>query len=95
MLIMQKARAHLWLIHTARQRDLDRYRERNREQWIPMYYTEMFTLVRDRKELGPIVSYYVNPVPCTCPGPIPMQCEQAIILSLLITDFSNLYSYSH
>ena len=59
----------LWLIHTAREWDWDRYREREQDQWILKYCTEMFTFV------GPIVSYCVGPVPCTCSGPVPFRSD--------------------
>ena len=37
----------LWLIHTARDRDRDRYKGPDWEQWVLSYCTEMFTVVRD------------------------------------------------
>ena len=41
-------------------------------------YRNVHTGLRQGKELGSIVSYYAGPVPSTCPGPIPVQGEQAI-----------------
>ena len=39
----------------------------------------MFTLIWDRTETKPIVSYCANPIPCACLGPGPVQCEWAIV----------------
>ena len=41
-------------------------------------YRNVHTGPRQGKEPGPIVSYGADPVPCTCPGPGPVQCEKAI-----------------
>ena len=31
---------------------------------------------------GPIVSYGASSIPCTGPGPVPVQCQKAITVSL-------------
>ena len=38
-------------------------------------YRNIHTGPRQGKEPGSIVFYCAAPVPCTCPGPVPMQCE--------------------
>ena len=39
------ARCEQAFIHTAQEQDRNRNGERDQEQWVLMYYTEMFTLV--------------------------------------------------
>ena len=57
----------------------DRDRDPKWDQWVLIYYTEIFTLICDQDPLFLIVSYesYVPfPVPSlTSPGPGPVQCE--------------------
>ena len=38
-------------------------------------YRNGHTGTRQGKEPGSVVSYSAGPVPCTCPGPVPVQCE--------------------
>ena len=71
----------LRIIHTAREGDLDRYWERDQEQWIPMYRN----VHRQGKELEATVSYLVGPVPSTCSGPVPVQCEQAVSAAQILS----------
>ena len=40
-----------------------------------MLCRNVHTGLRQGKESGSIVSYCADPVPCTCPGPVPGQCE--------------------
>ena len=35
----------------------------------------VYTGARQGQEQRPIVSYCAIPVPCTSPGPVPVQCE--------------------
>ena len=41
-------------------------------------YRNVHTGPRPGKEPRPIASFCAGPVPCICPGPILLQCEQAI-----------------
>ena len=43
-------------------------------------YRNLHTGPRQGKEQESIVSHWAGPIPCTRPGPIPVQCEQAIAL---------------
>ena len=40
-------------------------------------YRNVHTGAREGKEPRPIVSYCAGPVPCTNPGPVSVQCEEA------------------
>ena len=43
-------------------------------------YRNAHTDLRQGKEPRSIVSYCAGPAHCSCPGPFPVQCEQAIRL---------------
>ena len=67
----------LWLILTARNRDRDRSRGRDWEQWVLLYCTEMFTMVPRQEweldQLSPVV-----PVPFPVPVPVPCSVNKPL-----------------
>ena len=65
----------LWRVHTERNRDRDRCRGRDQDQWVSLYYVYCSHHVETGTGTWPIVSYCAGLVPCTCPGPGPVQCE--------------------
>ena len=70
-----------WIIHTTRDQEHDRYKKEDREQWVLMYCTEMFTLVRDReKNQDPLFPTVLVQFPV--PDPVPLLC---CVIKLLVS----------
>ena len=63
--------SELWLGHTARERNWDRYRD---QMESTLLYGNVHTSLRQETGPEPIVSYCASPVPCTGPSPFPVQC---------------------
>ena len=61
-----------WHIHTAQERDRDRYGD----QMESKYHVEIFTLVQDRgRNQDPLFPIIASPMPCSDLGQNPVQCE--------------------
>ena len=64
---------NVWYIHTERDRDWDRGRERTQDRWVLIYDAEMFPMVWDRDRDQDLL-FPILPVPF----PVPLQsrsCE--------------------